>query len=173
MVQLVYQIGVLTLIKIRYWADVPSILSSWGLALYADKDEDTITCIWKQSWQIMTKMQVPSGLFWSAPDSNAFICACTSIGFLLAVACGSWSSCSLWSCSWGFRLSRLSSCLRLLVLGLPDCHCGQVHGVQGRHCRLGHGFPACHRCVPAPCCPVLVHHSSLCYPPVWLLHPRH
>jgi hypothetical protein len=44
-------------------------------------------------------MQVPSGLFWSAPDSNAFFRAWIYIGFLLAVACGSWSSCSLWSCS--------------------------------------------------------------------------
>ena len=30
------------------------------------------------------------------------------------------------------------------------------------------------RCPPACCCPVLVHHSSLCScPPVWFLHPRH
>ncbi len=124
--------------------------------LFADKDKDTITCIWKQSGQSNTKMQVPSGLFWSTPDSNAFICANIYISFLLAVACGcSWSSCSPWSCSWGSRLSWLSSCLLSLVLGVPDCHCGLVHGIQGCHCHLVHGFPACHRCLPACCCPVL------------------
>ena len=40
--------------------------------LFADKDEDAITYVWKQSCQSNTKMQVPSGLFWSAPDSDAF-----------------------------------------------------------------------------------------------------